>query len=35
MVSHAENILKALELPYRVVSLCTGDMGFGADKPTI
>ncbi|OYY02226.1 MAG: serine--tRNA ligase, partial [Mehylophilales bacterium 35-46-6] len=30
MVGHAENILKALELPYRVVSLCTGDMGFGA-----
>jgi seryl-tRNA synthetase len=32
MVRHAENILKALELPYRVVSLCTGDMGFGAAK---
>ncbi len=32
MVEHAENILKALELPYRVVSLCTGDMGFGAAK---
>lgn len=32
MVGHAENILKALELPYRVVSLCTGDMGFGATK---
>jgi seryl-tRNA synthetase len=32
MVVHAENILKALELPYRVVSLCTGDMGFGAAK---
>jgi len=32
MVCHAENILKALELPYRVVSLCTGDMGFGAAK---
>ena len=32
MVSHAENILKALELPYRVVALCTGDMGFGAAK---
>ncbi len=28
MVGHAENILKALGLPYRVVSLCTGDMGF-------
>ncbi|MEK9939441.1 MAG: serine--tRNA ligase [Methylotenera sp.] len=32
MVGHAENVLKALELPYRVVSLCTGDMGFGAAK---
>ncbi len=32
MVGHAENILKALELPYSVVSLCTGDMGFGAAK---
>ena len=34
MVGHAENILKALELPYRVITLCTGDMGFGATKPT-
>jgi seryl-tRNA synthetase len=32
MVGHAENILKALELPYRVVLLCSGDMGFGAAK---
>src|SRR5450830_1799197 len=32
MVGHAENILKALSLPYRVVSLCAGDMGFGAAK---
>lgn len=32
MVSHAENILKLLELPYRVIVLCTGDMGFGATK---
>jgi seryl-tRNA synthetase len=32
MVGHAENILKAIGLPYRVVSLCTGDMGFGAAK---
>jgi seryl-tRNA synthetase len=32
MVGHAENILKALELPYRVMALCTGDMGFGAAK---
>ena len=32
MVGHAENILKALGLPYRVVALCTGDMGFSAAK---
>lgn len=32
MVSHAENILTKLDLPYRVVTLCTGDMGFGAAK---
>ena len=32
MVGHAENILKALELPYRVITLCTGDMGFSAAK---
>jgi len=32
MVGHAENILKKLGLPYRVVLLCTGDMGFGAAK---
>ncbi|BAK76148.1 seryl-tRNA synthetase [Pseudogulbenkiania sp. NH8B] len=32
MVGHAEAILKALELPYRVITLCTGDMGFGAAK---
>lgn len=32
MVGHAENVLKALELPYRVVALSTGDMGFGAAK---
>ncbi|MDO9204090.1 serine--tRNA ligase [Methylotenera sp.] len=32
MVGHAENILKALGLPYRVVSLCMGDIGFGAAK---
>jgi seryl-tRNA synthetase len=32
MVLHAENILKKLELPYQVVSLCSGDMGFGAAK---
>ncbi len=32
MRGHAESILKALELPYRVVTLCAGDMGFGASK---
>jgi len=32
MVAHAENILQKLELPYRVVSLCKGDMGFGSAK---
>ncbi|MFO1268943.1 MAG: serine--tRNA ligase [Rubrivivax sp.] len=32
MVGHAEAILRKLELPYRVVTLCTGDMGFGAAK---
>jgi seryl-tRNA synthetase len=32
MVGHAETILKKLELPYRVITLCTGDMGFSATK---
>jgi seryl-tRNA synthetase len=32
MVEHAEAILKKLDLPYRVMALCTGDMGFGATK---
>jgi seryl-tRNA synthetase len=32
MVGHAEAVLKLLELPYRVVALCGGDMGFGATK---
>ena len=32
MVKHAEVILQKLGLTYRVVSLCTGDMGFGAAK---
>jgi seryl-tRNA synthetase len=32
MVGHAEAILQQLELPYRVVLLCTGDMGFGAAR---
>jgi len=32
MTSHAEAILQKLKLPYRVMVLCTGDMGFGASK---
>jgi seryl-tRNA synthetase len=32
MVGHAEAILQKLELPYRVITLCTGDMGFSASK---
>ena len=32
MVGHAEAILQKLELPYRVLTLCTGDMGFTAAK---
>src|SRR5699024_6910883 len=32
MVGHAETILQRLGLPYRVVQLCTGDMGFSAAK---
>lgn len=32
MVGHAERILQKLELPYRVVALCTGDIGFGSAK---
>ena len=32
MTEHAENILKKLELPYRVVVLCGGDIGFAAAK---
>ncbi len=32
MVGHAEAVLRKLELPYRVITLCTGDMGFGATK---
>jgi seryl-tRNA synthetase len=32
MVRNAEEVLQRLELPYRVVELCTGDMGFGAAK---
>ena len=32
LTGHAEHILKRLELPYRVITLCTGDMGFSAAK---
>lgn len=32
LTGHAEAILRKLELPYRVMALCTGDMGFGAAK---
>ena len=32
MVGHAEYILQALDLPYRVVTLCSGDMGFASAK---
>lgn len=32
MVEHAEKVLQLLGLPYRVMALCTGDMGFGATK---
>jgi len=32
MVGHAEAVLQKLELPYRVMLLCTGDMGFGAAR---
>ena len=32
LTAHAEAILKMLELPYRTVTLCTGDMGFSAAK---
>jgi len=32
LTGHAETVLQRLELPYRVVSLCTGDLGFSAAK---
>jgi len=32
MTGCAEEVLKRLEIPYRVMTLCTGDMGFGARK---
>jgi seryl-tRNA synthetase len=32
LTGHAEKVLQLLELPYRVLALCTGDMGFSATK---
>jgi len=32
LTSHAEEVLKRLELPYRVIALCAGDVGFGSAK---
>jgi len=32
LTTHAESILQRLELPYRTMALCTGDMGFSAAK---
>ncbi|MFT3807358.1 serine--tRNA ligase [Arenimonas sp.] len=32
LTSHAEAVLKKLELPYRVMALCAGDIGFGSSK---
>ena len=32
LTGHAEAVLRALELPYRVISLCAGDVGFGSAK---
>ena len=32
LTGHAEAVLQTLELPYRVVALCTGDIGFGSAK---
>ena len=32
MLNHAEKVLQLLELPYRVMALCAGDMGFSAAK---
>ena len=32
MVSHAEKVLQLLEIPYRTVSICLGDLGFTASK---
>ncbi|HXR50552.1 MAG TPA: aminoacyl--tRNA ligase-related protein, partial [Steroidobacteraceae bacterium] len=32
LTSHAEAVLQRLELPYRVMALCAGDIGFGSSK---
>jgi seryl-tRNA synthetase len=32
LTAHAETVLRRLELPYRVVALCAGDIGFGSSK---
>jgi seryl-tRNA synthetase len=32
LLKNAEDILQALKLPYRIIELCTGDLGFGAAK---
>ena len=32
LTNNAEEVLQKLEIPYRVICLCTGDMGFGASK---
>jgi len=32
LLSHAEEVLRRLDLPYRVVTLCSGDTGFSASK---
>ena len=32
LVNDAEDILKALEIPYRILELCTGDLSFSAAK---
>jgi seryl-tRNA synthetase len=32
MLGHAENILKLLDIPYRIMLLCSGDVGFASSK---
>ena len=32
MLACAEEVLKSLDLPYRIMTLCTGDMGFASQK---